>query len=523
MLSTLQQLNFARNDPSGSITKQLGDCFNLLFLNLSGNNFSGRIPPDMGNLLSLQSIDLSQNSLIGGIPQQLGKLQRLEILNLSHNKISGSIPVAFDAMLSLTTVDLSNNELEGPIPNVKALHEAPFEAFRNNKDLCGRASGLKACPTLESHNLNDKRGSKIVVIIMVPVLCTLFLTFIIAGFIYTCCPKVYERGNKVQEAENKNPFAVWSYDGKMVYQSIVEATEGFDSKFCIGVGRSGTVYRAMLPGDKVVAVKKLHQHLESEIANSKAFESEIQALTEIRHRNIVKLHGFCSNNYHSLLVYEFLEKGSLETLLKSDEQAVAFDWMKRVNVVKCVANALSYMHHGCSSPIVHRDISSKNVLLGSEYEAHVSDFGTARILKPDSFNWTSVAGTLGYIAPELAFTMKVNEKCDVYSFGVLALETIMGSHPGDLISSFSSPSSASEPSVHQSLLKEMLDNRLTPPRSRMAREIVCIMKLALSCLHLNPQSRPTMQHISQELSIQNQRPSLQIQYHNITIGELLGY
>ncbi|KAK9930096.1 hypothetical protein M0R45_027153 [Rubus argutus] len=96
------------------------------------------------------------------------------------------------------------------------------------------------------------------------------------------------------------------------------------------------------------------------------------------------------------------------------------------------------MHHDCMPPIVHRDISSKNILLDSEYEACVSDFGTAKFLNPDSANWTACAGTLGYVAPELAYTMEVNEKCDVYSFGVLALETIMGRHPGDLISSLSS-------------------------------------------------------------------------------------
>ena len=148
-----------------------------------------------------------------------------------------------------------------------------------------------------------------------------------------------------------------------------------------------------------VAVKKLHPLLDGEKSNQKAFTSEIHTLTEIRHRNIVRLYGFCSHPKHSLLVYEFLEGGSLVKLLKSEEGAKAFDWIKRANVIKGVANALSYMHHDCSPSIIHRDISSKNVLLDQEYEAHISDFGTARLLKPDSSNWTSLAGTFGYMAP----------------------------------------------------------------------------------------------------------------------------
>ena len=146
-------------------------------------------------------------------------------------------------------------------------------------------------------------------------------------------------------------------------------------------------------------MKKLHSIQDNKIANAKAFENEIHALLEIKHRNVVKLYGFCSHPRHSFLVYEFLEGGSLKELLSNKEEAVNFEWIRRANIVKGVANALSYMHHDCSPPIVHRDISSKNILLDSEYVAHISDFGTARVLKPDSSNWTSFVGTFGYAAP----------------------------------------------------------------------------------------------------------------------------
>ncbi|WRX32380.1 Serine-threonine/tyrosine-protein kinase [Theobroma cacao] len=135
-------------------------------------------------------------------------------------------------------------------------------------------------------------------------------------------------------------------------------------------------------------------------------------------------------------------------------------------------------------------------------------------------------GSLGYLSfVELAYTMKVNEKCDVFSFGVMTLETLMGRHPGDLISSLSSSFSSSSPScsssatVNHVLLKDLLDQRLPPPRKQVAAKLVSIVKLASTCLHASPQSRPSMQQASQELSIQNP-PSVN-QFHSLTLGQLL--
>lgn len=135
------------------------------------------------------------------------------------------------------------------------------------------------------------------------------------------------------------------------------------------------------------------------------------------------------------MVYEYLERGSLFSILCNDEEARKLDWIKRVNIIKGVAHGLSYMHQDVSLPIVHRDISSKNILLDTEYEARISDFGNAKILDYESSNWTAVVGTIGYIAPELAYTLKVTETCDVYSFGVLALEVIKGKYPTNLVGS----------------------------------------------------------------------------------------
>ncbi|KAL6331524.1 hypothetical protein AAG906_011464 [Vitis piasezkii] len=511
MLSDFQHLNLASNNLSGSIPKQLGECWKLLSLNLSKNNFEESIPSEIGNMISLGSLDLSENMLTGEIPQQLGKLQNLEILNLSHNGLSGSIPSTFKDMLGLSSVDISYNQLEGPLPNIKAFREASFEALRNNSGLCGTAAVLMACISSIENKASEK-DHKIVILIIILISSILFLLFVFVGLYFLLCRRVRFRKHKSRET-CEDLFALWGHDGEMLYEDIIKVTEEFNSKYCIGGGGYGTVYKAELPTGRVVAVKKFHPQQDGGMADLKAFTAEIRALTEMRHRNIVKLYGFCSHAEHTFLIYEFMEKGSLRQILSNEEEALELDWSMRLNIVKGVAEALSYMHHDCSPPIIHRDISSSNVLLDSEYEGHVSDFGTARLLKPDSSNWTSFAGTFGYTAPELAYTLEVNDKTDVFSFGVVTLEVLMGRHPGDLISYLSSLSlSSSSPSSstsYFSLLKDVLDPRLSPPTDQVVEDVVFAMKLAFACLHANPKSRPTMRQVSQALS-SKQKPQQQV-------------
>ncbi|XP_062028319.1 MDIS1-interacting receptor like kinase 2-like [Rosa rugosa] len=181
-----------------------------------------------------------------------------------------------------------------------------------------------------------------------------------------------------------------------------------------------------------------------------------------------------------ILVYEYLERGSLDTMLSKDVKAKEFG---RVNTVKGVAHASSYMHHDCLPAIVHGDISSKNNLLDSEYEASVSDFGTAKFLKPDSSNWTGLAGTYGYLGPELAY--------------------------------------GKELAAHQMPIGDVLDQRISPPTHQVAGGVLTLVKIAFSCLSANPHSRPTMQQVSQQL--ETQRPALSKPLVLITCGELLAH
>ncbi|BAT97724.1 hypothetical protein VIGAN_09125400 [Vigna angularis var. angularis] len=245
----------------------------------------------------------------------------------------------------------------------------------------------------------------------------------------------------------------------------------------------------------------------------KSFRNEVKMLTEIRHKNIVKLHGFCLHKQCMILVYQYMERGSLFYILNNEVEAKELNWSKRVNIIKGMAEALSYMHHDCSPPIVHRDVTSSNILLNSQLEAFVSDFGTSRLLDPDSSNQTLVVGTYGYIAPEFAYTLSVTKECDVYSFGVVALEALMGKHPRELISSLVNLT------IPNMLVKDLLDSRLPLPRRKDAQDINLVITVALACLCSKPNMRPSMQLVVQKLS--SFKVSLFLPFHEVWIHQLM--
>ncbi|TYI08772.1 hypothetical protein ES332_A09G024600v1 [Gossypium tomentosum] len=476
-------MDLSDNKLSGPLPSQIGNLIPLRIgglclnqLDLSHNIISGDIPSQLNS----QNIDLSHNLLQGVIPSQFGNLTHLSILDLSWNNLTGTIP-KFPFFVG--NLNLSFNSLRGQIP-YGLLHFAP-ETFTGNKDLCGSIQGFRPCPS--SPNVNRERNSKVVkqnlpIVILVPTSLFFVSTFVLVIFILFRRYRAKALKSDPSPTKNGDLFSIWNFDGKIAFEDIIKGTEDFDIKYCTGTGGYGSVYRAILPSGKVVALKKLHRLEAEQPAYDTSFRNEIKFLTEIRHKNIVKLHGFCLHNRCMFLIYEYMEKGSLFYILSIDEEAVELDWTKRVNIVKGVAHALSYMHYDCNPPIVHRDISSNNILLNSELEAFIADFGTARLLDPNSSNRTVIVGTGGYIAP---------------GFGVLALEILMGKHPGELLSTLTSSSSPS--SIQNVMLNEVLDPRLSPPRSRkMAGDIAFVAVIAFACLRAKPKARPTMKSVSQE-------------------------
>ncbi|GKV48450.1 hypothetical protein SLEP1_g55263 [Rubroshorea leprosula] len=422
-LKNLSYLNMGGNQIHGPLPPTLGlipgdiaNAESLKFLKLMRNRFSGEIPSELGNLTNLVTLDLSHNRLTvelslsnncltGSIPIHVGHLYRLSRIDISYNFIGGKIPSQLGDLPNLETLNLSYNNLLGQIP-ITLLH-FPKSSFIGNKGLYHRHLSNKAL-----------RRVKIILPTTISVVLVSLALLLLSR---------RKHGAKSREAypsptKNGDIFSIWNFDGRIAYEDIIEATEDFDIKYCIGTGGYGSVYRAQLPSGQVVALKKLHRREVEEPTFDKSFKNEVKMLTEIRHRNIVKLHGFC-------------------------------------------------LHRRC------------------------------RFLDPDSSNYTVLAGTYGYIAPELAYTIAMSEKCDVFSFGVVALEVLMGRHPGELLTMSSSPSS-----LQNAMLSDILDVRLSPPRSRnIIQNILVAATLAFACLHAKPKSRPTMKFVSQQFVARQRR------------------
>ncbi|XP_060970045.1 MDIS1-interacting receptor like kinase 2-like [Cannabis sativa] len=307
-LSGLQYLDLSTNNLAGKIPYWLGNFESLRSLNLSHNILSSEIPSELGNLASLHEVlDLSSNLLVGVIPSSLSKLTMLEIFNISHNHLSGIIPQSFSNLISISYIDFSYNNLTGEIP---IFQNASKSIYDGNLGLCGKASGLKPCKMKR----NKTRTNLILVICLVCAGIIVFVTAIVITLILCYKFKVLDKKRKSSNLNDTRQSLIWEKEAKFTFGEIVDATENFDDKYCIGNGGFGTVYKAILRSHElVVAVKRLHLSDSSEIleASRISFENEIRTLTEVRHRNMVKLYGFCLRKGEMYLVYQYANRGSL--------------------------------------------------------------------------------------------------------------------------------------------------------------------------------------------------------------------
>ncbi|XP_056689919.1 MDIS1-interacting receptor like kinase 2 isoform X5 [Spinacia oleracea] len=526
-LSNLKDLDVSENRLTGKLPVELANCKVLSSLNLSRNGLSDKIPFELGELAELRYfLDISGNAFSGNIPESLSSLTSLQYLNLSHNNLSGNIPGSFSGMISLESVDFSYNKLNGPVPNINVFQKAPSTAFTGNVGLCGEKQGFPQCTSKNSVSHNRKILIEAIVLSFL-----LLLASVLGVFMFLFWHKRRKRMEEKEATLQKNrefpsyydnfEMLLWgSAKGRFKFEDLVRATENFNDKYCIGRGGFGSVYKAVLPKDQILAVKRLNKtdSSDTQLTDLKSFDNEIAALTQIRHRNIIKLHGSCSKSGNLYLVYDYAERGSLRGAVYGKEGSL-LDWGLRLKIIQGLANALSYLHHDCSPPIVHRDISMNNVLLDAEFEPRLSDFGTAKLLVSGSANWTNIAGSYGYMAPELAFTMKVTEKSDVYSFGVVALEVMIGKHPTEVLSSHFSGAISLD--IQDMCLKDILDQRLPPPPPKLEAGVVGVISAALRCTCHFPESRPTMLNVAQKLSSQTQEALFSDPFESINIGMLI--
>ncbi|CAN6300516.1 unnamed protein product [Urochloa humidicola] len=295
------------------------------------------------------------------------------------------------------------------------------------------------------------------------------------------------------------------------YKELVKATKNFKDE--LGRGGSGIVYKGILDDGRAVAVKMLEniRHCEDE------FQAELRVIGRINHMNLVRIWGFCSESSYRMLVTEYIENGSLANILFKDD--ILLEWKQRFNIALGVAKGLAYLHHECLEWVIHCDVKPENILLDHNLEPKIADFGLAKLLNRggSNHNVSRVRGTVGYMAPEWISSLQITAKVDVYSYGVVLLELVLGRQVLDLAVD-------ADEEVHMVLrelvgrlahmlereqsssINEVVDCRLSGHFNDM--QVRTLIRVAVSCLDEERSKRPTMESIVQTLLLADESCSM---------------
>ncbi|XP_065851333.1 probable LRR receptor-like serine/threonine-protein kinase At3g47570 [Euphorbia lathyris] len=489
MLKDVLELNLSSNSLSGSLSLDIGNLEAVTFLDLSRNQLSGSIPPMFEGLQSLIHLSLSNNILERSIPESCGDAVSLEFLDLSINNLFGEIPMSLEKLKYLKYFNVSFNELHGEIPNGGPFKNLSAQSFLGNKALCGEPK-FEVHPCKTSH---QNQSRKIQITLFVIGTIVLALGTLIFFFIWNCKKKT----NVPTHQGHLLPLATWR---RISSHELERATDKFDEVNLLGKGSFGSVYKGILLNGNSIAVKVCDLDLEGAF---KSFDVECEVLRRIRHRNLVKIITSCCTTELKALVMEFIPNWSLEKWLYSHNYFLNIS--QRLNIMIDVASALEYIHHGTTEPIAHCDLKPSNILLDEDMVAHVTDFGIAKLIgEHQSFIQTMTLATIGYMAPEYGSEGLVSIKGDIYSFGILLMETFTRRKPTDELFN-------EEMSMKQ-WIKELFPSgvtQLADPNLLRVNEmhylaktdcISSIMDLALKCCENLPDDRISSKNVLSALN-----------------------
>ncbi|XP_059665664.1 probably inactive leucine-rich repeat receptor-like protein kinase At5g48380 [Cornus florida] len=504
----------------GQFPRGVENCSSMTGLDLSSNELSGLIPSDISKRLPyVTNLDLSSNSFSGEIPLSLANCTYLNVLKLDHNQLTGSIPLELGQLGRIKTFTVANNFLTGQVPKF-ASSSITVDSYANNPGLCGSPLGLCQGPP------NKSRGGVIAGAAAGAVAVTALLVGIVLYY--------YSRGMATKKKEDDLEGNRWAKNikgakgikvsmfektvAKMSLSDLMKATDSFNKSNIIGTGRTGTMYKATLSDGTSLMVKRLQDSQHSE----KEFTAEMNTLGSVKHANLVPLLGFCMAKKERLLVYKYMPNGTLyDQLHPVEPEAKGLEWPVRLKIGIRAARGLAWMHHSCNPRIIHRNISSKCVLLDEDFEPKLSDFGLARLMNPIDTHLSTFVngefGDLGYVAPEYLRTLVATPKGDVYSFGTVLLELITGERPthvanapetfkGSLVEWITGLSGDSllHTAIDKSLLGQGFDGELKQ-----------FLRVACNCVSPNPKERPTMFEVYHLLRAVGEK------YHFTTDDEIL--
>ncbi|KAK4286072.1 hypothetical protein QN277_002683 [Acacia crassicarpa] len=357
-----------------------------------------------------------------------------------------------------------------------------------------------------------KRKAQIAVI-AITVLTSLALIALLVALIYYCYKRIkvhHRRENQSHAGHNGESdlakLQVVADNGLQVftYKQLHSATNGFSKSNVIGRGGFGLVYRGLLYSGGNVVIKFMD---EAQKQGEEEFKTEVELLGQLRCPSLLKLIGYCTDNNHKLLVYEFMANGSLQEHLypisNSFVTPMKLDWNTRLRIALEAAKGLEYLHEHVNPPVIHRDFKSSNILSDKQFHAKVSDFGLAKhgSDKAGGHVSTRVLGTHGYVAPEYALTGHLTTKSDVYSYGVVLLELLTGRVPVDMerppgegvLVSWALPLLNDRVNV-----AKIMDPALEGQHSM--KEVIQVAAIAAQCVQPGADYRPLMADVVQSLA-----------------------
>ncbi|KAL0886163.1 hypothetical protein Bca101_010146 [Brassica carinata] len=482
-IGNLDTLDLSDNKINGIIPSSLGDLEHLLKMNLSRNHITGVVPADIGNLRSIMEIDLSNNDISGPIPEELNQLQNMR---LENNNLTGNVGSLANC-LSLTVLNVSYNNLVGDIPKSNNFSRFSPDSFIGNPGLCGSWLNSPCHVSRPTVRVSISRAA----ILGIAIGGFLILVMVLIAACRPHNPPPFLDGSLDKPVTYSHPKLVILHMNMAlhVYEDIMRMTENLSEKYIIGHGASSTVYKCVLKNCKPVAIKRLYSHNPQ---SGKQFETELEMLSSIKHRNLVSLQAYSLSPLGSLLFYDYMDNGSLWDLLHGPTKKKTLDWDTRLKIAYGAAQGLAYLHHDCSPRIIHRDVKSSNILLDKDLEARLTDFGIAKSLcVTKSHTSTYIMGTIGYIDPEYARTSRLTEKSDVYSYGIVLLELLTRRKAVD-----------DEFNLHHLIMSKTVNNAVMemadPDITSTCKDLAVVKKvfqLALLCTKRQPSDRPTMHQV----------------------------